>query len=466
MRSFSAPLRKTGIVLLLTVGLSLPAFGGSGGDSATAARLRDQALSDNTAWDMLQSLCYEIGPRPAASPAFVRARDWAVAKMRALGFTNVHAEAFAKPYWERGTETATLIAPYALKLSVIGLGGSVPTPAGGLEAEVTVLPSLATLEAAGANAFVGKIVLINQPMVRAEDGSGYSADVAIRYAASEAAKRGAVGYLIRSVSTGTGRAPHTGHMTYADGVAKIPAAALGVPDADLISYLVTHGTKVRVKLDMQSVLHPDTQSWNVSGEIRGREMPDEVVVIGGHLDSWDNGLGAIDDGTGVAITTAAAKLIGSLPQKPRRTIRVVMWGSEETGGASEAYIAAHKAEAAKIVATSESDEGPDRIFKVRLPEGAAALPAFQKLSELLAPIRVMSGREPSHGAGADVEGLVDAGVPAFSFQQDASRYFDYHHSADDTPAIVDQTSLRQNVAAWAVLSYLIADTDVSLRVKK
>ncbi|MGB8602617.1 MAG: M20/M25/M40 family metallo-hydrolase, partial [Rhizomicrobium sp.] len=363
------------------------------GDAATAAHLRDQALADNTAWDVVQSLSYEVGPRPAGSPAAARARDWAIAKLKALGFTNVHAEAFAKPSWARGTESADLVAPYPLKLAMVGLGHSVPTPAGGVEADVVVLDGLSALINAAPNAFAGKIVLINQPMTRTEDGAGYGADVAIRYAASEAAKKGAVAYLIRSVSTGTGRAPHTGVSSYRDGL-KIPAAALGVPDADLLAYLAKCGP-VRLKLTMQSTEQPDTMAWNISGDIKGRDKPDEALVIGGHIDSWDPGLGAIDDGAGVAITVAAAKLVASLPKHPKRTIRVVLWGSEETGGASEAYLAAHKTELDKIIVASESDVGADRIVKLRLPAGASGQSALQDVQALLSPLHIIVGRDPA-----------------------------------------------------------------------
>lgn len=433
------------------------------GDAATAAHLRDQSLADGTAWDVVQSLSYEVGPRPAGSPAAARARDWAIAKLKALGFTNVHAEAFAKPSWARGAESAELVAPYPLKLAMVGLGHSVPTPAGGIEADVVVLDSLSVLQKAAPNAFAGKIVVINQPMTRTEDGAGYGSGVAIRYAASEAARHGAVAYLIRSVSTGAGRAPHTGVSSYQDGL-KIPAAALGVPDADLLAYLAKRGP-VRLKLNMQSAEQPDTMAWNISGDIKGRDKPDEVVVIGGHIDSWDPGLGAIDDGAGVAITVAAAKMVASLPKHPRRTIRVVLWGSEETGGASEAYLAAHKAELDKIIVASESDVGADRIVKLRLPAGASGQSALQDVQALLSPLHIIVGRDPATNAGEDVEGLAGAGGPVFAFAQDASRYFDYHHTADDTPAIIDREQMKQNVAAWAVLCYLIADSDVDLRAK-
>jgi Iap family predicted aminopeptidase len=441
--------------------LFLPA---AAGDGATAAALRDRALTDPTAWNVLESLSYEVGPRPVGTPAYERARDWAVAKFKELGFTDIKIEPFAKPSWKRGAESAEIVGPHAQKLTVVGLGGSIPTPKAGIEAEIVVLNSLDTLLAAGPDAYRGKIVVIDQPMVRAEDGAGYGAAVRARYAASDAAKRGAVAYLVRSIATGTGRAPHTGHTTYAADAPKIPCAALGAPDADLLVYLAAKGP-VRIRLKLASAEQPKTTAWTISGEIRGSGRADEVVVIGGHIDSWDAGLGAIDDAAGVAITAAAAKLIGDLPNHPSRTIRVVMWGSEETGGSSEAYLKAHQAELPKIVATSESDLGADRAIRIKLPKGGATVPALAPLADLLAPLRVLVSREPAEDAGADVEDLVKAGVPAFAFEQDASRYFDYHHSADDTPAIVDRAQLDQNVAAWTTLLYLLADSDADLRIK-
>lgn len=430
----------------------------------TAAALREAALADGTAWELLESLCYEIGPRPVGSPAASHARDWAVAKLKALGFANIKVEPFAKPSWQRGVESATLLGKVPQKLEVIGLGGSVPTPKAGLVAPVAVVADLQALRAAPPGAFRGKIVLVVQKMRRSESGAGYGETVPIRYAASEAAKKGALGYLIRSVSTGSGRSAHTGHTSYTEGVRKIPAAALGVGDADRIAWLAQRGT-VRLRLVLQSRVQPKTLAWNVSGEIVGREMPDQVVVIGGHFDSWDNGMGAMDDGVGVTMTMAAAKLIGDLPVRPKRTVRVVLFGSEETGGASEAYLAAHKGELKSLVATSESDMGADKILALKLPAGAAALPAFAGLPALLAPLEIPVSPDACLHPGSDVSDLVKAGVPAFCVEMDATRYFDYHHTADDTPAILDKALLARNVAAWASIAYLLADSDVDLRAK-
>ena len=357
-----------------------------------------------------------------------------------------------------------MLTPFPQKLAVIGLGGSVPTPPQGIEGPIVVLKNYADLLAARPGAFKGKIVVVNQPMMRKQDGSGYAAAVVARYGASEAAKRGAVAYLTRSISTGNSRAPHTGSGTYGPNKAKIPEAALGVPDADLLEQMAVRGP-VRVRLKLASFVRPHSMAWNVSGEIAGSARPDQVIVIGGHLDSWDPGTGAIDDGAGVAIAAAAARLIGQLPRHPRRTIRVVLWGSEETGGSGDAYLAAHKGELANIVAASESDLGADRVYRLKLPQGALRKPALKRLARLLAPLKVLVSRDAPEHAGSDVEGLQKAGVPVFSLDQDASRYFDIHHSADDTLAVVDRKQLNQNVAAWAALLYLLADSDVDFRAK-
>jgi len=439
--------------------LALPCFAG---DFQTAAALCDRALGDPTAWHLLESLTAGIGPRPVGTPAAAHARDWAVARLKALGFANVRVEPFAKPSWHRGAESAELVKPYPLRLAVIGLGNSVPTPPQGIEAPVVVLRSYAELLAARPGAFKGKIVVVNQPMTRTEDGSGYGAAVVTRNGDGEAAKRGAVAYLIRSVSTGNGRAPHTGAIWGHTPV--IPTAALGVPDADLLQYLAARGP-VRLSLKLANWVDAKSQAWNVSGDIRGSERPDEIVVIGGHLDSWDPGTGAIDDAAGVTITVAAANLIGKLPRHPRRTIRVVLFGSEESGGSSDAYLAVHKQELGKIVLAGESDLGSDRAYAVHLPEGAVAAPALAMLPAVLAPLRVLVSDQPAQHAGSDVSGLEKAGVPVLAVDQDASRYFDYHHSADDTLAVVDRAQLNQNVATWAGLLYLVADSKLDFRAK-
>jgi len=433
-------------------------------DPATAVHLRDQALTDPTAYDVLESLTTEIGPRPAGSPAQMRARDWALAKMTALGFTNVHAEPFPKQAWLRDAESAEILAPFPQKLAVLGLGNSVPTPPAGITAEVVVLKSMEELKAASANAFAGKIVLVNQPMTRTQDGSGYGAAVAARYAPSEASRRVAIAYLTRSISTSTARAPHTGATLYAADAPRIPAGALGVPDADLLEHMAARGP-VRLHLLLQSHVVNAT-AWTISGDVTGSTHPDQVIVVGGHLDSWDPGTGAIDDGAGVAISAAAGHLIAQLPRHPARTIRVVFWGSEETGGSGAAYLDMHKTELDKIVLAGESDLGSDNVYKLELPPGAAANPELSPLSGILAPLKIMVATTPALDAGSDVEEIQHAGVPVLALSQDANRYFDYHHSADDTLAIVRRGELNQNVAAWAATLDMVADSDLNFRAAK
>ncbi|HEX4370820.1 MAG TPA: M20/M25/M40 family metallo-hydrolase [Rhizomicrobium sp.] len=445
-----------GLIILSAV----PAFA----DPATAVRLRDQALTDPTAYDVLESLTTEIGPRPAGSPAQMRARDWALAKMKALGFTNVHAEPFAKQAWLRDAESAEILSPFPQKLAILGLGNSVSTPPEGITAELVVLKSMAELRAAPANAFVGKILLVSQPMTRTQDGSGYGAAVAARYAPSEASRRGAVAYLTRSISTSTARAPHTGTTLYAADAPRIPAGALGVPDADLLEHMAVRGP-VRLHLLLQSHVVNAT-AWTISGDVAGSSRPDQVIVVGGHIDSWDPGTGAIDDGAGVAIAAAAGHLIAQLPRHPARTIRVVFWGSEETGGSGAAYLDMHKNELDKIVMAGESDLGSDNVYKLELPPGAAANLELSPLSGILAPLKIMVATTPALDAGSDVEDIQHAGVPVLALSQDANRYFDYHHSADDTLAIVRRGELNQNVAAWAATLDMVADSDLNFRAAK
>ena len=425
-----------------------------------AAALRDRALQDPTAYEVVSSLTTDIGARPAGSPAAAAARDWGLATLRRLGFQNVHAEPFQIDAWARGAERAEVTAPSPHRLAILGLGRSPSTPPGGLEAEIALFHSYADLLAAPPGSLTGKIAVVTQAMRRTQDGSGYGEGSTWRTRGpGEAAKRGAVAYLVRSISTSDSRLPHTGAMSSAE--PRIPAAALGVPDAELLDRLVAEGRPVRIRLSLSETATANAPAWNVVGEIPGRERPDEVVVVGGHLDSWDPGEGAIDDGAGVAITTAAAHLVMGLPQRPRRTIRVVMFGDEEMDFSGKAYGAAHKSET--FVATGESDLGSDAIWSLQLPAGSVHAPQLQPLASVLAPLKIIIANDPARFSGSDFGELNETGVPPFSFRQDASRYFDIHHSADDTLNKVDPASLRQNVAAWAALLYLIADSDIDFR---
>ena len=451
-------------VLGLVLAFALAATSAQAADKATAAALRDKALKDNTAWTILEGLTTEVGQRRVGTPEMVRARDWAVATLEELGFKNVKVEEFANPSWIRGRESAWLTVPYPVKLAISGLGRAPSTHEEGLEAEVVVFQTYADLLAAPVGSLSGKIAMVNQPMVRTQDGSGYgAAGVMRRQGPVEAAKRGAVAYLVRSLSTSNTNLPHAGAaVTRNAEPPTIPAAALAVPDADLIARLAADAV-VRVSLNLLSEWHQDAVAWNISGELPGSEEPDEVVVIGAHLDSWE-GQSAHDDAAGIAITTAAAHLIAQLPKRPRRTIRVVMFGSEEMAGSGAAYAAAHRHEA--IVAASESDGGAFRAWRLRLPAGSSQHPVMQTAASTVAPLAVFVDSAPATGSGPDLDELHEAGVPVFHLHQDYSRYFDLHHSIDDTLDKVDREQLNQNVAAWAALVYLIADSDIDFRQLK
>ena len=429
---------------------------------STAAALRDKALAGGSpAYAVVESLTTEVGQRLAGTPAARRATDWAVAKLTALGFRNVHAEPFPITAWVRGPESAEVVSPYPQRLSITALGRSVPTPPEGIEAEVALFPTYAALLAAPAGSLTGRIAVVTQPMARLQDGAGYGYNNAIRRnGASEAARRGAVAYLLRSLSTDDTRLPHTGAMNYQDGAPQIPAAALSPPDAELLDHMAARGKPIRIRLLLRPTEMPAT-AWNVVGDVPGREKPDEVVLIGGHLDSWDLGTGAIDDAAGVGIVTGAAKLIMDLPQRPRRTVRVVYFGSEELDNSSTAFAAAHQAEAGRYVVASEADFGSGRMLAMHVPPGAQASPYARTLAELFARQRVLLSNEPSLRAGDDLSRLKD--VPFFALRQDGTRYFDLHHSADDTFDKVDRADLDQAVAVWAASVYLAADSDVDFR---
>ena len=454
-------IERSRILLLMASGLAVSAAGAA--DSSD--QLREQALAGNRAWELLESLTTEVGARPVGSPGMDRARQWAVAKLTSLGFTNVHVEPFIKENaWVRGAESALILTTVPRKLAITALGNSVSTQASGIDAEVAVFPTLWQLINSAPGSLKGKIVLVNQPMVRTQNEEGYRTAVRARTEGpSIAADRGAVAYLTRSITASDAPLPHTGLTRYAAASVRIPAAALAVPDAEFIARLASRGNPVRLKLSLQSTVIPRAQAWNVVGEIKGREFPEQVVLIGGHLDSWDLSECASDDGAGVAITAAAAALIGALPRHPRRTIRVVLWGSEETEGSGAAYAAAHQDEVPDIVLAAESDFGAGRAYRLALPRVDPADSRVQELAAALAPLKVIVSPEPARSGGSDIEALRVAGVPVASFNQDQTRYFDLHHSADDTLAQIDRAELNQNVAAWAVFIYMVAESGIDFR---
>jgi hypothetical protein len=429
----------------------------------TAARLRDRALSGSGAYDILESLTTEVGPRVAGSPAMARARDWAIAKMTSLGFRNVHAEPVTMPLaWVQGVETAEVTAPFPQPLVITGLGRSVATPPNGIEAEVVLFPTFEALQAAPAGSLAGKIVVLTEKMGSNESPTGYgAANRWRRKGPSEAAKKGAVGFLLRSLATNDNRAPHSGALNYDDDIPKIPAAALSGVDADQLERMARRGKPIRVRFTLRPTLTPNATTWNVVGEIPGRVTPDEVVLVSGHLDSWGLGTGAIDDGAGVAITLAAAHLAGE--RHPRRTIRLVMWGAEELDYAGEGYAKAHTADAARIVIAGESDSGAGHVASFGVPAGGADLPAVRTLAKALEPLGVTFSAQPVRQGGDDVGHLVPLGVPQLGMRQENSRYFDIHHSAEDTLDKVDAAEMDKAVAAWAATIWVLAESGVDFR---
>lgn len=423
----------------------------------TVERLRAAALDSNLAWEIAEDLVTEVGPRLAGSEAEAHARDWAVAMLREQRFTNVRVEPFTIPYWDALREEAHIVGRTPQPMAVAALGGSPSTPRGGLEAEVVRFADMAALEAAPDDAVRGRIVFIDERMARTMDGSGYGAAVAKRgRCAPVAQNKGAVACLIRSVGTDPHRFAHQGGPSRQSQGASLPAAALSPADADQLARRISRGT-TRVHLNIEADIRENAPSGNVIAEVRGRERPEEIVLLAAHLDSWDLGQGAIDDGAGVAIVTAAARLIRDLPRRPRRTIRILLAGAEENGVHGGAAYAREHANETHIVA-AESDFGAGRVWRFRTRFADEALPYGRAIQRQLAPLGMILG-DNAAGGGADIGALRAAGVPVVDLSQDGLDYFDYHHTADDTLDKIDPAALRQNVAAWVVLAYLAAEND-------
>jgi Zn-dependent M28 family amino/carboxypeptidase len=425
-----------------------------------AMALRDAALKDKQAWEVLESLTTEVGPRLAGSPNDQKARDWAVAKFKALGYDKVWTEPVTYPKWVRRSESASLVAPFAHKLAVTALGYSPATPKAGITAEVVMFDSFDALKAADPAAVKDKIVFVSQRMQPHRDGHDYGFGSTNRSRGpAVAAEKGAAAYVLRSAGTDSHRLPHTGVTSWKADGRKIPAAAVSNPDADLIEAALRRGQPVQLKLQLDCGVEGDYTGANVIAEITGSEKPTEVVVMGGHLDSWDLGTGAIDDGAGVAIGMAAGKLIGDLAQAPKRTIRVIAFANEEAGlYGGKAYAAAHKGEVSQHILGSESDFGSDRIWRLKASVKPEALPAIDSMMQVLAPLGVERGMGPGNG-GPDLGPIHAEGMAALSLTNDGTRYFDYHHSADDTLDKVDPEQLAQNVAVYVAWSYMAAQAD-------
>ena len=449
--------RRSALALLIAVGLTTPLGAQSITDRyrADADRIIDAALKDSTAWNRLAEMTERFGNRLSGTPALEQTIDWVIARMKEDGLQNVRGEPAMVPVWVRGQESAQMVRPRVQNLPMLGLGGSIATPPGGITADVLVVGSFSDLTAKAAQAS-GKIVLYDVPFTNYGETVQYRARGAVA-----AAKVGAVGALVRSVTPYSQRTPHTGGMSYDSTVRRIPAAAITVEDAEMIHRLVDRGERVRVTLEMSAKTLPDAPSRNVMGELVGSEKPDEIVVFGGHIDSWDVGRGAMDDGGGVVVAWEAVRLLKRLGLKPKRTIRVVGWTNEENGGrGGQAYRDAHRAEVDKHVLAIESDGG---VFK---PQGFsftgsdAAVDMLKQIALLLD--RIDAGAMVKGGGGADIGPIMALGVPGLGLNVDGTKYFWYHHTEADTIDKLDPNEMARCVAAMAVMAYVAADMPETL----
>jgi carboxypeptidase Q len=416
-----------------------------------ATRLIKAATSDDFAWQRLAELTDTFGGRLSGSDNLDRAVEWAVRTMKADGLENVHTERVMVPHWVRGREAAEIVDPAKNPVAVVGLGGGVSTPPGGLDAEVLVVTSFDDLRSKAADA-KGRIVLYNVPY------NGYSETVTYRTGGARvAAQYGAAAALVRSIGPLGLRTTHTGSVTYPPGQTQIPAAAISIEDANRIARLSARNRPVRMRLILESRSEPDVESANVIGEIRGREKPGEIVLLAGHLDSWDVGAGASDDAVGCIVTWEAARLMKKLNIRPRRTVRVVLFTNEENGlrGAA-AYLEKHAAAASDHVFALESDSGVFAPAALGFSGSATARAALLQLGSLLSPLdfpEITAG-----GGGADIGPIAQAGnVPTMAYLGDAARYFVIHHTAADTVERIAPDEVSKAAAAIAVISYAVAE---------
>ena len=425
--------------------------------------IRDAALADDYAFRQVAHLTENIGPRPSGSAQAQQAAQYVAEEMRKLGL-EVRLEEVKVPHWVRGSETAELVEfPGQVpktnqKIVVTALGGSTATPADGITAEVVVVRNFEELTALGRSKVAGKIVLFNFPFDTKKAAAGYALDAygeAVVYrgaGAKTAAELGAVASLVRSVGGAEYRLPHTGFSTPAG----IPAGAVAAEDAELVSDLAAQG-KVRMRLVLTAQSLPDTTGYNVVADLRGSEHPEQVVVASGHLDSWDLGTGAIDDGAGVAVAMETAQLLQTLHLRPKRTIRVIAWVDEESGGRGrQAYTAAHSAEFANHVAAIESDLGAAHPLGFNVRMSAQAMEALKPVQKILESFGANLIKVVTFSPGADISSMSQAGVPALGIMQDGRTYFNYHHTAADTLDKINPAELRENAAAMAVMGYALA----------
>jgi carboxypeptidase Q len=421
-----------------------------------ANRIIQEATGNQFAWNRLAELTDTYGNRLSGSENLNRAIAWAVETMKNDGFDNVHTEKVMVPRWVRGVESATIIDPPEHPMAMLGLGNSAGTPPAGIEADVLVVKTFDELARRAAEA-KGKIVLFNAPYVSYGQTNHY------RTAGPSAASRvGAVGALVRAIGPMGLRTPHTGGTSYAEGIEKIPAAAVSAEDAERLQRLADSGRRVRVRLKMEARFEADAESANVVGEIRGRELPDEVVLVGGHFDSWDVGTGASDDGVGCIVTWEAARVMKKLNLRPRRTVRVVLFTNEENGlRGGTAYRDRYKAEAANHVLAIESDSGVFAPSRIGFSGSTPAQRIMRDIGALLAPLGLPD--IGSGGGGADIGPIAQAGkVPMLAYQGDPARYFTIHHTPADTVDRIAPEEVSKAAAALAVIAYVVAEMPQAL----
>lgn len=443
--------------------LTCSGFAFAAPDAATLNQLREHALQGNLAFELVESLTTEVGPRLAGSEADRRAQDWAEARMKALGFDKVWREPVEIPNWQRRHERAVILGEFAQPLQITALGHTIGT-GGPIAATVVELPDLKALKAIEDDRLHGKIVFINHRMARAANGAGYSIAGDIRsQGPSEAAKRGALAFVMRSAGTDNHRFPHTGNVKRVEGQHVIPAAALSNPDAEQLHRLLAREPALQLQLDIDVGFDGTTTTHNVIGEIRGSEPDSGIVVLGGHLDSWDLGTGAVDDGAGIAITMAAAAKLIERGQRPRRSIRMIAFAAEEVGlFGAKAYAKDNAELMQRHVVGMESDFGAGMIYAIQTSASVEARAALQPLFDALVPLQIEFA-EGGYGPGPDILPMRDAGVPWFSLKQNGIDYFDLHHTADDTLDKIVPQALPQQVAAYALATWFMADSEIDLR---
>jgi carboxypeptidase Q len=423
---------------------------------ANAQQLMQAAQADQFAWDRLAEITDTFGQRLSGSANLTRAIAWAQEAMKKDGLENVHTERVMVPRWVRGNESLEIVEPPQHNVPLLGLGGSVATPPNGIEADVIVVSTGDELTRRGAEA-KGKIVLFNVPFTTYGETVQYRSG-----GASMAAKQGAVAALVRAVGPMGLRTPHTGGMSYAEGAAKIPTAAIPAEDANRIQRLVSRGVKVRMRLKMEAHFEADAESFNVVGEIRGSEKPHEIVLVGGHYDSWDPGTGASDDAVGCVVTWEAARLMKKLNIRPKRTVRVVLFTNEENGTrGGNGYRDQHSAEAANHVLSVESDSGVFAPARLGFSGSDAARKTMSEIMTLLAPLGLseISGG----GGGADIGPISALGkVPMLAYSGDSHKYFTIHHTPADTIDRIEPQEVSKAAAALAAVIYVVADMPQNL----